>query len=453
MKPDPDTIKSLISQGEGYNLEFKESFSNGIAREICAFANADGGKVLLGVSDGGETRGITISNDLMSRIHDIARNMDPSLKVEISRIGNVLIVDVPRGTDKPYSVNGKFYVRDGTNSQQLKRDEIRRFFQDEGLILFDEKPNYDFGIETDFNDATFETFLEITRTSPVLEKYDILENLGLLKDGCLNNAGVLLFCKKITTFLLNATITCVLFQGRDKYKILDRKEFEGDLYSNYQDAFTYLQSKLNTEYIIKGGPREEKLELPESALREAILNAIAHRNYFLNANIQVYIFSDRVEITNPGGLPLGMSYDDLGRKSMPRNFLLFGLMQRVGLVEKVGTGILRMNHAMEEYRLEKPVMEADENWFTIIFKRPELERESFEGRGKTTPQKTTQKTTQKILGLIKENPDITRRELASTIGISEDGIKYHLTNLKNMGLLERIGPDKGGYWRIVDNDE
>ena len=88
------------------------------------------------------------------------------------------------------------------------------------------------------------------------------------------------------------------------------------------------------------------------------------------------------------------------------------------------------------------------DWFTIIFKRPELERESFEGRGKTT-----QKTTQKILGLIKENPDITRRELASIIGILEDGIKYHLTNLKSMGVLERIGPDKGGYWRIVGDDE
>ena len=84
------------------------------------------------------------------------------------------------------------------------------------------------------------------------------------------------------------------------------------------------------------------------------------------------------------------------------------------------------------------------DWFTIIFKRPELERESFEGRGKTT---------QKIIGLIKENPNITRKELASIIGISEDGIKYYSTTLKSMGLLERIGPDKGGYWRIVDNDE
>jgi len=192
------------------------------------------------------------------------------LKIEVSRMGNILIVDVQEGTDKPYTINGKFYVRQGTNSQQLQRDEIRRFFQEEGLILFDEKQNCDFDPGKDFDETTFRTFLEMTRTSLILEKHDILENLGLLKNGYLTNAGVLLFCKKVTKFLLNATITCVLFQGRDKYKILDRKEFDGDLYSNYQDTVTYLQSKLNTEYIIKGGPREEKLELPESALREAI---------------------------------------------------------------------------------------------------------------------------------------------------------------------------------------
>ena len=173
MKPDSDELKFLISQGEGYNIEFKESFSGSIAREMCAFANANGGKILMGVSDDGEIRGITISNNLISRIYDIARNSDPALKIEVSRMGNILIVDVQEGTDKPYTINGKFYVRQGTNSQQLQRDEIRRFFQEEGLILFDEKQNYDFDPEKDFDETTFRTFLEMTRTSPILEKHDI----------------------------------------------------------------------------------------------------------------------------------------------------------------------------------------------------------------------------------------------------------------------------------------
>jgi ATP-dependent DNA helicase RecG len=133
---------------------------------------------------------------------------------------------------------------------------------------------------------------------------------------------------------------------------------------------------------------------------------------FSNTNMQVYIFSDRVELVNPGGVPPGMSYADLGKKSMPRNFSLFGLMQWIALVEKVDTGILRMNQAMDEYKLEKPIIEADENWFNLIFKRPEV---SFEGR--VISQKTVEKTVEKILVLIKENPDITQRELAIKTGL------------------------------------
>lgn len=350
MKLISDEIKFLISQGEGYNLEFKESFSKSIAREICAFANANGGKILLGVTDNGEIKGISITNSLRSRIQDIARNFDPPLGVAIRCVDNVVVIDIPEGVNRPYSTNGKFYLRYGANSQQLGRDEIRKFFQVEGLVLFDEKPNPDFDLERDFDNDKFDIFLEKAKLSPVLKKQDILENLYLLKDGCLKNAGVLLFSNKITKFFLQATMTCVLYQGTTKYKILDKKEFDEDLYSNFKNAIVYLQSKLNTEFIIKGGPREERLELPEEALREALLNAIAHRDYFVSgANILVETYSDRVEITNPGGLVSGMAKKDLGKKSLSRNNLLFGLMQRMELVEKVGSGIVRMKNAMKEY--------------------------------------------------------------------------------------------------------
>ena len=366
---DRKELKFLISQGEGYNLEFKECFSASIAKDICAFANANGGKILIGVSDDGKIKGLKITNKLKSQIYDIARNFDPKLAISLEQIENVLIVNVPEGRNKPYSVNGKFYLRYGTNSQQLSREEIREFFQKEGLILFDEKVNYDFNLEKDFDKNKFEIFLKRAKISPVLKKEEILENLSLLKEGYMKNAGVLLFCKRITKFFSNATITCVLYQGKDKYKILDRKEFDSDIYSNFQNAFLYLQTHLNVEYIIKR-EREEKLELPEEALREALLNAVAHRNYFSNANILVEIFSDRVEITNPGGLVKGMTIKDLGKKSLSRNNLLFGLMQRMGLVEKVGSGIARMRNAMKEYGLRGPYFDITDDWFTIIFKRP-----------------------------------------------------------------------------------
>src|SRR3989338_4472952 len=302
----------MLQEGEGYNLEFKESISDSTAKEMCAFANANGGKILMGVSDTGETKGIPITNRLKSQIYDsskwvhtpqlaanrnflrlkntpqlaavgifyLARNFDPRLEISIGEIGNVLVIDIPEGANKPYSVNGKFYIRQGTNSQQLSREEIREFFQKEGLVLFDERLNSDFNLKKDFNAGAYRLFLEKSKISPVLAKEKVLENLGLIKNNKLKNAGVLLFCKKATSFMSNAAVICSLFQGTDKNKIIDSQEFDKDIYSNYENAIGYVRNKLNTEYVIKGGPREEILELPEEALREAILNAIAHRSYF-----------------------------------------------------------------------------------------------------------------------------------------------------------------------------
>ena len=273
----------------------------------------------------------------------------------------------------------------------------------------------------------------------------------------MKNAGVLLFCKKITRFFLQATITCVLYRGNTKYKILDRKEYDKDINSNYENAIIYLQSKLNTEFIIKAGPREEKLELPEDALREAILNAIAHRDYFVSgANILVEIFSDRVEITNPGGLVKGMKIEDLGKKSLSRNNLLFGLMQRLDLVEKVGSGILRMQNSMKEYGLPGPRFEVNKNWFTIIFDRPELQKPDEhppEIPHRKTPQKMLTKLEKKIFNEIKKNPYISRIGIADALKISPYTVKEYLDKLKEKGYIKRIGPAKGGYWEMVDNDK
>ena len=132
-------LNFLISQGEGYNIEFKESFSNSIAKDICAFANTNGGKILLGVSDDGRINGIKTTNKLKSQIYDITRNFDPKFEVFLEQVGNVSVINVFEGANKPYSAAGKFYLRNGPNSQQLKREEIRDFFISEGLIRFDEK--------------------------------------------------------------------------------------------------------------------------------------------------------------------------------------------------------------------------------------------------------------------------------------------------------------------------
>jgi ATP-dependent DNA helicase RecG len=390
-----------------------------LSREICAFTNANGGKILLGVTDNGEIKGIEITNNLRSQIQNIARNLDPPISVDVNDV--------------------------------------------DGVLVFDEKPNVDFELDNDLDDNKLNFFLDKAKISQVLEKKDILDNLYLLKDGYLKNAGVLLFCRRITKFFPQATITCVLYRGKTKYKILDRKEYDEDIYLNYHNAFNYIQSKLNTEFIIKGGPREERLELPEDALREGLLNAIAHRDYFISgANILVDIFFDRVEITNPGGLVKGLKREDLGKRSLSRNNLLFGLMQRMELVEKVGSGIVRMERGMEKYGLKKPRFDINDNWFSIIFDRP-VQRLS-ETTWKTpqkTPQKTPRKTPRKILteleakilGEIKKDPHISRIRIANVLKLSEYTVKEYLEKLKHKEVIERIGPAKGGYWRVRKDDE
>ncbi len=166
---DKKELEFLLKEGEGYNLEFKETDSN-LAKEICALANATGGRVLLGVTDHGEIKGVTITNKFKSEITDLARNFDPKFQVTLEMVDNILVINVPEGKNKPYSVNGKFYLRYGPNSQQLGRDEIREFFHKEGLVLWDEVVNKEFDIEKDFNEEAFDNFTNLANLSSVLSR-------------------------------------------------------------------------------------------------------------------------------------------------------------------------------------------------------------------------------------------------------------------------------------------
>jgi len=456
----------LIQEGEGFNLEFKESYNSNIAKEICAMANANGGKVLIGVTDDGKMKPATLSNKLKSEIQDLVRKFDPSFSVEISEFEGVIIIDVPEGKKKPYSTGGKFYMRQGACSQQLTRDEIRDLFMDEGLIRFDEKINKKFDLDKDFNEEAYDTFLEKMGIKTNLTRGEVLRNLELLDDdNKLKNAGVLMFCKKASKFISSATITCAVFRGKTKTKVIDSKEFDGDLYTNYTEAFLYLESRINTEYIIKGGgPRKEILELPEEALREALLNAIAHRDYFSIGNIQISIFSDRIEIDNPGSLIGNIKVEDLYKKSFPRNNLLFGLMHRIELVEKIGSGLMRINEMMDEYLLPHPLLDVSDVRFGITFERPDLQKMSVEQRMekyKEGVEKGVERGVEKgveklsenqevIVKLIEKDRNISKEEMMKEGKLSKKTVEYNIKVLKDRGIIKRIGPDKGGYWEVIE---
>ena len=374
-------LAELIAAGESGTLEFKRSLTKDIGRGLCAFANAGGGTVLLGVSDAGQIVGVADHNRLKARVLSTARSADPPIGVEVESVGDVLRVVVPPQKRKPYSFGGRFFMRDGASSRQLSNTEVEELFYAAGRLHFDRKPCPDFSIENDLDDETWARFSRRAKIPESMDRMVALRNLGLLdNDDRMTHAGAWLLARDIRRFTTSAHLSCALFMGTEKVRILDRRDFHGDVPAMVDDAVAWILTKINVEFVIRHVRREERPELPEEALREAIANGVAHRDYRSTANVQVYVFKDRIEIVSPGGLPAGMSETDLGVKSMPRNPLLFGMLYRMDVVENIGSGIRRIRDLCREHGVAEPAIDVSEHWVTVTFPRPAMRVDERDAR-------------------------------------------------------------------------
>ncbi len=197
---------------------------------------------------------------------------------------------------------------------------------------------------------------------------------------------------------------------------------------------------INTAYEI-GLERKEQLEIPEGALREALLNAMAHRDYRKPGDLQVHILQDRVEIINPGGLVGGMTMEKIGTISLPRNPLLFGMMHRMGLVEKIGSGLKRIADMCREHQIPEPEIQADDDWFRIVFRRKTADSEK-------SSEKSSEKTDALILAQLSSVPSMTILELAAELNLSTRAVEKQIAKLKQSGRLSRVGSRKDGHWKV-----
>lgn len=444
-------LNNLLALGEGFTTEFKRSGTSNLGREICAFANATGGVILIGVTDAGEIVGVDDHNRLKSEVQAIARSAEPPIAVEVKSSGKVLCITVPAQHSKPYSFGGKFFIREGATSQQMSRSEIREFFYKEGLIHFDETPCEKFSLSEDLTDEVWALFRRRAKIPADMDPVTALTNLHLIgKDGRMTQAGSWLLARDIQKFNISADVACALFMGTDKVRILDRRGFNRDVYSLIDEVVAYILSKINVEYIIKHVKREERPELPEEALREVVVNALVHRDYRSTANVQVYIFKDRIEIVSPGGLPAGMTEADLGIKSIPRNPLLFSMLHRMEAVEHIGSGIKRIRGLCREYGVAEPRIEVSEHWVTVIFPRPGFQGVQEQGTlpGLPSPQvpsKYPASTPQVVAMLIAaSDEEMSREQLQAATGLKdrEHFRKAYLNVLIGSGLLEMTIPSK-----------
>jgi len=473
----PSDLDILILEGEGTTLEYKESLSASFAREVVALANTAGGRILLGVADDGSVKGIPDSNELRARIQDIARNCDPPVKVLVERVGKVTAVIVRESNAKPVQCRDGFFWRQGAVTQKLSRNEIREFFRAEGSIRFDLSPCPAFRYPEDFDEEKYLKWLRLSGITGHPRTEDVLVNIEAAEhteDRLLfRNAGVLFFAKNVRHFFNQAYITCLLAKGDDKAHVLDRKDFDNGIVADIEDAMRFVERNTRTAWRIEGLRREDISEYPIKALREAITNAVMHRDWFVEgANVFVELYTNRIEVSSPGGLPKGMRLADLGRKSIRRNALIADLLHRVEFIEKAGTGIRRMRGEARELGCSEPEFE-ETGFFTILFRpNPAVRAEAVAQekaqsltqlpihsddpvirllwalrQGVVTPEvapEVTPEVTPEVRTLEAKDWEMSRQALQAALGLkdAEHFRKAFLLPALDTGLVEMTIPDK-----------
>jgi len=439
-------IKILIQEGEGYKLEFKEKLS-GLDREIVAFANASGGSIFIGIADDGEIKPIEITNSLKSQIQDIAHNCDPSIRINLlSYISEgVLEVQVEEGVDKPYRCRDGFFLRNGPSAQKLRRDEILDLLTQK--VRWDELLNSKFSYPKDFSNSHFDDFLKLANIQIKAPREEILLSLNAAElkgeEIRFTNAAVLLFAKEPQKFFPESYITCVKYQGPDRFSIVDKKDFMGGLVGQIENSLDFIARHISVGLSISPGKSRhiKTEEYPMVALREALINAVTHRDYLYDgSHIYVHIFSDRIEIENPGGLCHGMTEDFLGKRSVRRNRLIADFLHRAGYIERVGSGFSRMEQVLKENN-NPDFKVSTTNFFNIC----------FYPRVKNTNILNLTQRQQRLYQYFCEKNNLTQKEVSAVLEVGADTAIRDLKVLVTEGLIKKVGIGKSTVYELNMN--
>lgn len=468
-------LEIILSKGESYTVEFKESADKSIADEVCAFANASGGKIYIGINDKGKAVGTDTSNSARSRLQDTISKVEPRLVVEIKIHDGIVIINVPEGANKPYSSPNGFFLRSGPNSQKLDRNGIVEFLQSEGKVIHDYIVDNKYPITDKFNENEYQRFLKKAKISEVLPREAMLKNLDCAGDSAdgvpaYTNAGLLFFRDNSENVRFDfSNVVCVLYKGIEKMHIIDAKHLTGGIMENIDNAIIFLKRNLRLSYEIKTIQRKNILELPEDALREAVTNAVCHRdNFEKGARVMVEIFDDRIEITNPGAAPKGITKENFGTTSIARNPVIASLLHRADYVERMGTGINRMIDAMETAGLERPAFQTEGHFFKVIFKRPQLNYDTktaidsalsaiaSDRRAIASDRRAIEPgdRTSVILQHLQKIKKGKTADIAVLLGLSQQRTRVVLKGLIQEGLIEKHGDKRHTYYTVVqDNDK
>ncbi|MFM9949459.1 MAG: ATP-binding protein [Saprospiraceae bacterium] len=442
---------------ESQNIEWKSSWRDEYLKWICGFANANGGKLEIGKDDDGNVVGVgdaqKLMEDLPNKIRDVLGIIvDVNLYSENGK--DWVSVEV---APHPYPVSykGQYHYRSGSTKQELKGTALDRFLLHKQGKRWDSVPVPQVSV-TDLSPAAFAYFRKkATQTKrldgAVLQEDDhtLINKLHLKENEFLKRAAILLFHPDPEQFFTGAYVKIGYFRTDDDLRFQD--EIHGHLFDQVEKTMDLLLSKyLEAAIRYAGISRIEEYPYPEPALREALLNAIAHKDYGAGNPIQIKVYDDRITFWNTGQLPETWTVADLLKEhpSVPFNPDIAAAFFRAGLIEAWGRGTLKIIRECKEAGLPVPAFSYDLSGFRIDFKRGP-EKMSGKASGKASG-KMSGKTSGKILALIQADRTITIPELSQKIGVAERTIERNLQNLQNGNLLRRVGGAKGGHWEVLE---
>ncbi len=447
-------IDSLIKNGESETVEFKQGFSREAIETAVAFANTKGGTILVGVKDNGEMVGVTIGNEtLIDWRNQISQSTEPAIYPEIDEIeirGKTIIqIIIKEYPLKPISYRGRCFRRVRNSNYQMTPSEIAEMHLQSTGNSWDALPARDTALVDLDPDKIDEFMKQSLSTGRRKFKADedhteILTKLELIKKNQPTWASVLLFGKNPQSPLTQATVHCGRFKGETI--IIDDRLISGSIIQQVDEAMDFIRKNINVEFRIAGKPqREEIWDYPLDALREAVINAICHRDYRKLADIQIKIYDDFIQIWNPGFLPYGMTIEDLYdpfHPSMPRNKLIAQTFYDIGLIERYGSGIHRMIDACKKMKIPEPEFQEKYGGFTITF-RKDISIEDYLS-GLELNQRQI-----KAVSQIKLKGSITNQEYRQFFNISDRLARFDLKDLCDKDILEKSGGEKGRNIKYV----
>lgn len=437
---------------ENKTTEFKREYMDDIKYAVVAFANTDGGKIYIGVNDDGSVYGIENTDATMLRITNMIRDtirpdvtMFTECTVETIEEKPVVVLTVQRGTARPYYLAGKgirpegVYVRQSASSVPASETAILNMIKETSGDRYEDARSINQQLTFEKAESYF-----AKHGLPLGEQQKRTLNI-IGSDGTYTNLGMLLSDQCVHTIKL------AVFDGSKKSVFRDRKELSGSLFAQLEGAYSYIDQFNRTRAEFEGLDRIDKRDYPGEALREALLNAITHRDYSFSGSTLISIFDDRIEFVTIGGLVRGLTFDDimLGISAL-RNQNLANVFYRLKLIETYGTGILKINESYADCTV-KPQFEVTDNAFKIT-----LPNINYAGERKdvtfTAPLKVTDKSDRQeiLLRLAEKQGYIVRKDVEAELKVSQATAILILRDMVEKGLLIKEGSGKQQKYRIAE---